>query len=56
MKRLRTYYERELSTLFGFSQEYPRQFPAQAEMQGMIDGAGGGGQQVQRFIQSGAAT
>lgn len=54
MKRLRTYYERELATLFGFNQEYARQFPAQAETQGMVDGAGGGDPHIMRFIQASA--
>jgi hypothetical protein len=31
MKRLRTYYERELTSLHGFSREYAEQCPAQAE-------------------------
>lgn len=54
MKRLRTYYERELATLHGFHQEYARQFPAQAHAQGMVDGAGGGDPHITRFIQASA--
>jgi type VI secretion system protein ImpG len=51
MKRLRTYYERELASLYGFSREYAEQFPAQAERLGIAAG-GDGDPHIERFIQA----
>ncbi|HEV7815695.1 MAG TPA: type VI secretion system baseplate subunit TssF [Janthinobacterium sp.] len=53
MKKLRTYYERELGTLLGFNQEFAAQFPAQARQLGMPDGAADD-PHIERFIQASA--
>jgi type VI secretion system protein ImpG len=53
MKKLRTYYERELGTLLGFNQEFAAQFPAQARQLGMPDGASDD-PHIDRFIQASA--
>lgn len=53
MKKLRTYYERELAAALGFNQEFAAQFPAQARELGMPDGAAED-PHIERFIQASA--
>lgn len=53
MKKLRTYYERELSAQLGFNQEFATRFPAQGSRLGMADGANGD-PHIERFIQANA--
>lgn len=51
MKKLRHYYERELSTLRGYSREFSIAFPAQAQQLGMAAGAEDD-PHIARFIQA----
>lgn len=51
MKKLRAYYERELSTLHGYTHEFAAAFPAQAQQLGMAAGANDD-PHVARFIQA----
>jgi type VI secretion system protein ImpG len=53
LKKLRTYYERELATLHGFCQEFATAFPAQAHQLGMAAGTGDD-PHIARFIQASA--
>lgn len=53
MKKLRTYYERELGAQLGFNQEFAARFPAQGGRLGMVDGANGD-PHIERFIQANA--
>lgn len=51
MKKLRSYYERELGALQEFSQEFAAAYPAQAQRLGMMNGAVDD-PHVERFIQA----
>lgn len=53
MKKLRTYYERELGAALGFNKEFAVQFPAQARELGMPDGTAED-PHIERFIQANA--
>jgi type VI secretion system protein ImpG len=53
MKKLRTYYERELGAALGFNKEFAAQFPAQARGLGMPDGIAED-PHIERFIQANA--
>jgi len=53
MKKLRTYYERELATLHGFCREFAAAYPAQAHQLGMA-GHDGDDPHIARFIQASA--